>query len=187
MNVEYGLVAGYLFAWGVNRAKAAGGAVGAITDKTLQAALTRLETVVRNRLGTANEAIEDLDEETAAAVAAPADSSGATPALSEGTHDALVRSLQRAVRKTPDFATDLAEALTAVQAADPAAAATGGVSSTGGGTTAGGNVTINAHGPGSVAVGGNTGDVTLAPPTPGTGAPSGGTPADPHTPGPRQS
>ncbi|MFX4295326.1 hypothetical protein [Streptomyces bohaiensis] len=186
MNVEYGLVAGYLFAWGVNRAKSASDAVGAITDKTLQAALTRLETVVRNRLGTTNEAIEDLDEETTAAVTAPADS-GDPAALSKGTHDALVRSLQRAVRKTPDFATELADALTAVQAADPAAAATGGVTSTGGGTTAGGSVTINASATGSVAVGGNTGDITLAPPTPGTSAPSGGTPEDPHTPGPRQS
>lgn len=185
MNVEYGLVAGYLFAWGVSRAKAAGGAVGAITDKSLQAALTRLETVVRNRLGN-NEAIEDLDEETAA-LAAPADSSGAPAALSEGTHDALVRSLQRAVRKTPDFATELADALTAVQAADPAVVGTGGVTSTGGGTNAGGNVTITASGTGSVAVGGNAGDITLAPTAPDAGTASDGTLVDPHTPGPRQS
>ncbi|WP_130797384.1 hypothetical protein [Streptomyces otsuchiensis] len=195
MDIDVSSVPGYLYWWTLARARAAAGAATGVVDKAVEIAAGRLSVVVRERLG-GDSALAGLDEEaTDASVASAGPGTTEEEALTEDTRAALVYALKRAVRNDPDFAAQLADAITAVENADADRTVPGGVSSTGGGTTAGGDVTVTASGAGSAAVGGNAGDINLAPApalapaqTPETGGTStAGQAPDPRTPGLRQS
>ena len=65
MVIEAGVVAGYVIAWAVRKARRMGGRLEAEADEAIDAGLDRLHEVVVAKLG-GHPVLEELDEEAAA-------------------------------------------------------------------------------------------------------------------------
>jgi hypothetical protein len=134
--IEAGVVVGLMVAWAVRKARRVGQRLDATSDAALDAGVDRLDALVRSKLA-GHPALRDLDEEAAAAPVDPPSTtgievSGAAPegGVSELTREQLELSLRAALAKDEDFAAELAEAVAAVQGAEPAGGAPGGTSMT---------------------------------------------------------
>ena len=153
MVIEAGVIAGYVIAWMVGKARRAGERLDAEVDTAMDAGLDKLHHVVAAKLGT-DPALADAQEEAT------------TGQVSELTRQRVELSVHAAAGKDPAFAQTVAELVGQLRAAEKA----GGQVAVGhGSANVAGNVDIHAE-DGSAAAW-NMGDVSLGQP-----------PADPHRP-----
>ncbi|WP_406436624.1 hypothetical protein OHB14_61865 [Streptomyces sp. NBC_01613] len=125
------LMAGYVFAWAVRKARRVAGRADAEVDQALDAGMDRLHEVVSARLGqdpALQRAVEEAGEER--------------PALTERTRRRLSDALEDVAERDRDFAQALQDALARIQTVAGGSAADGGA--------VGGNVF---HGPTAVQTG----------------------------------
>ncbi|SHN37965.1 chromosome partitioning protein [Actinacidiphila paucisporea] len=163
MVIEAGLVAGYVIAWAVRKARRAAGGLDAEADAVIDAGLDKLHTAVAAKLG-AHPALDDLAEE-----AATDDGQ-----VSELTRQQVELAVTAAARKDDEFGQAVTELVTRLQAAEQA----GGISVVAGAGSAvfTGDAHAQASGDG-IAFGQVAGDVHL------DRGPAGGQRPDPTGPG----
>lgn len=109
--IEAGLVAAYVIAWVVRKARRAGGRLDAEVDTVIDAGLDKLHEVVAGNLGSA-QVLADLAEE--------ADSEGQ---VTELTRQRLELEVTAAARKDDGFAQAVTHALAQIRAAEQKAGA----------------------------------------------------------------
>ena len=148
------IAVGYLFAWAVRKL---GTAADRQVDQALETGIDRLHTLVSDRLGAEDPALEQAAEEAR----------DGQEELSADTRQWLALAINNAAKKDEEFAKSLMAAVEAVQAATRAV---GGASTGADGIAIGGDAEIHAYG-GSVAAVRIDGPVTV------------GTPANPRQPG----
>lgn len=107
MVIEAGVVAGYVIAWAVRKARRVGGGVDAEIDTAIDMSLEKLHATVVAKLG-AHPALEDLDEEAAA----PAGQ------VSELTRQQVELAVTAAARKDDGFGGAVTELVAQIQAAE---------------------------------------------------------------------
>jgi hypothetical protein len=107
--IEAGVVAGYVIAWAMRKARRVGGRLDAETDEAIDAGLDRLHEVVAAKLGE-HPVMEDLDDEAAAGAGH----------VSELTRQQLELALTAAARKDASFGQAVMELVTRLQDAEQA-------------------------------------------------------------------
>ncbi|GAA1262461.1 hypothetical protein GCM10009665_60150 [Kitasatospora nipponensis] len=112
MVIEAGVVAGYVIAWAVRKARRAAGVLDGEVDTVIDVGLDRLHTAVTARLGT-HPVLEDLAEEAA--------TDGGQ--VSELTRQQLELAVTAAARKDEHFARTVTDLLAQVQADEKATGA----------------------------------------------------------------
>ena len=118
MVIEAGLVAGYVIAWAVRKARRAGGRLDAEVDTAMDAGFDRLHEVVAAKLG-AHPALEDLAQEAATGEGQ----------VSELTRQQVELAVTAAARKDEAFGRSVTELLAQIRAVEQV----GGVSVVAGG------------------------------------------------------
>ncbi|MEU9247429.1 hypothetical protein [Streptomyces sp. NPDC048385] len=160
MVIEAGVVAGYVVAWAVRKARQASDRVDAEVDTVIDAGLDKLHTVVAAKLG-AHPALDDLAEEAAAEEGQ----------VSELTRQQVELAVTAAARKDDEFGRSVTDLVAQLRAAEK----NGGTSVvTGAGSRVFGDADVQASGSG-IAVGNVGGDVNV------NGVAAGG-----HRPGPSE-
>ena len=112
MVIEAGVVAGYVIAWAVRKAKRAGGRLDVEADGVIDASLDRLHEVVAARLG-GHPALAELVEEAEAA--------GGAGEVSDLTLQQVELALTAAAREDDLFGRELTELVARVREAEQAA------------------------------------------------------------------
>ncbi|MFI9602753.1 hypothetical protein ACIHCX_23385 [Streptomyces sp. NPDC052043] len=107
MVIEAGVVAGYVIAWAVRKARRATGRLDAEADGIIDAGLDRLHTAVVDKLG-AHPALDDLAEEAAADEGQ----------VSELTRQQVELAVTAAARKDDTFGQQVTELVAQLQAAE---------------------------------------------------------------------
>ncbi|MER5699516.1 hypothetical protein ABT255_53470 [Streptomyces mirabilis] len=145
------IAVGYLFAWGVRKARRVGDRADAEVDRALDAGMDRLHDLVSRKLDE-DPALHRLAEEAGAGQEAP----------SERTRQRVQLAIEDAAEQDRDFAEALNSAVEQLQKLGPAGTASAGD----GGVAVGGNVSI--HSESGSAAAWTMGDVNLGnPPQPG--------------------
>ena len=147
MVIEAGVVAGYVIAWTVHKARRAGGRLDAEADAMIDAGLDKLHTVVAAKLA-GHPVLADLAEEAAADA----------EQVSELTRQQVELAVTAAARKDEEFGQAVTELVAQLRAAER----TGGVSVAAGAGSAvfTGDAHANASGDG-IAFGQVAGDVSV--------------------------
>lgn len=109
MVIEAGVVAGYVIAWAVRKARHAGGRLDAEVDTVIDAGLDKLHETVAAKLG-ADPVMQDLDEEAA----------NEDQQVSELTRQRLELAVTAAARKDDGFAQAVTGLVAQVRAAEQA-------------------------------------------------------------------
>jgi hypothetical protein len=106
--IEASVVAGYVIAWVLRKARRAAGRLDGEADAAIDAGLDKLHEVVAAKLG-AHSALEDLDEEAAAAA-------GGDEQVSELTRQRVELDITAAARKDDAFGQAVTDLLAQLQA-----------------------------------------------------------------------
>ena len=112
MVIEAGLVAGYVVAWALRKARRVGGRLDEEADGVIDASLDRLHEVVAAKLG-GHPALAELVEEAEAA--------GESSGVSELTRQQVELALTAAARKDDSFGQAVTELVTRLREAERAA------------------------------------------------------------------
>ena len=158
MVIEAGVVAGYVIAWAVRKARRVGGRLDEEADTVIDASLDRLHEVVETKLG-GHPVLAELVEEA----------SGDDGAVSDLTRQQVELALTAAARKDDAFGQAVTELVTRLRGAEQAAGTT--VIAGAGSTVFTGNAEARAES-GGIAFGQVAGGVHISP-----------APTDPSQPG----
>lgn len=110
MVIEAGVVAGYMIAWAVQKARRIGGRLDAETDEAVDAGLDRLHEVVVAKLGR-HPVLDELDEEAGEAAAGSGQ-------VSELTRQQVELALTAAARKDEAFGQAVTELVSRLREAE---------------------------------------------------------------------
>lgn len=109
MVVEAGIVAGYVIAWAVRKARRAGGRLDQTVDEAIEVAANRLHDAVLTRLG-GHPVLVDLAEEAG----------GEAGSVSELTRQQVELAITAAARRDEGFAATVSDLLARVRTAEQA-------------------------------------------------------------------